>query len=102
MPQNRYIHVSNEDAPDTPDLRADPYQDVETNDFAVSLQEAINSLPDDVREALVLVSLDGMGYQEASNIIGVPVGTVKTRVFRARKLLRGHLKKHGKEDFIKE
>jgi len=99
-PQYRYTHVSDEGAPETQDLRADPYRDLETGDFAKSLQEAMNELPNDVREALVLISLEGLGYQEAAGVIGVPVGTVKTRVFRARKMLREIMKKQGKESFI--
>ncbi len=100
-PHYRYKHVGDDEIPDIQDQRADPYREAETQEFAQSLQEAINTLPDDVREALVLVSLEGMGYQEAADLADIPTGTMKTRVFRARKMLREQFKKQGKEAFIK-
>ncbi len=45
---------------------------------------ALQQLPDDQREALVLVGASGFAYEEAADIIGVAVGTVKSRVSRAR------------------
>ncbi|MCW9034491.1 MAG: RNA polymerase sigma factor [Rhodospirillales bacterium] len=99
-PQYRYPHVGDDEIPETPDMKSDPYRETENKAFAQSLQEAINTLPEDVREALVMVSLEGMGYQEAAEVVGIPTGTMKTRVFRARKMLREHLKKHDKEEFI--
>jgi len=48
---------------------------------------ALRSLPDRFREALVLVSASGCSYEEAAQICGCPVGTVKSRVFRARQAL---------------
>lgn len=49
---------------------------------------AIDTLPDDFRDTLVLSDLEGMTYQEIAEITGVPVGTVKSRLFRARKALQ--------------
>lgn len=48
---------------------------------------ALRSLPDRFREALILVSASGCSYEEAAQICGCPVGTVKSRVFRARQAL---------------
>jgi RNA polymerase sigma-70 factor (ECF subfamily) len=41
--------------------------------------------------AVVLIDLEGLSYQEASELMGVPVGTVKSRLFRARKRLQQKL-----------
>ena len=48
------------------------------------LRRALAMLPDDQREALILIGAGGLSYEEASEICGVAVGTVKSRVSRAR------------------
>jgi RNA polymerase sigma-70 factor, ECF subfamily len=56
------------------------------------LQQGIEqNLTPELQEALTLVTLEGMDYQEVALLLSIPVGTVKTRVFRARKALREHL-----------
>ena len=52
---------------------------------------AIDQLPVAFRETLVLSDVEGMSYQEIAGILGIPVGTVKSRLFRARQLLQGKL-----------
>src|SRR5213593_1192943 len=52
---------------------------------------AIDQLPEAFRETLVLSDVEGMSYQEIAGILQVPVGTVKSRLFRARQLLQGKL-----------
>jgi RNA polymerase sigma-70 factor (ECF subfamily) len=52
---------------------------------------AIDELPEAFRETLVLSDVEGMSYQEIAGILEVPVGTVKSRLFRARQLLQGKL-----------
>ncbi|PYP09534.1 MAG: RNA polymerase subunit sigma [Gemmatimonadetes bacterium] len=52
---------------------------------------AIDQLPEVFRETLVLSDVEGMSYQEIAGILEVPVGTVKSRLFRARQLLQGKL-----------
>jgi RNA polymerase sigma-70 factor (ECF subfamily) len=49
---------------------------------------AIDSLPDEFRETLVLSDVEGLPYQEIAKITEVPVGTVKSRLFRARQALQ--------------
>lgn len=60
-------------------------RDVVLHDHIVT---ALNQLPIDHREALVLYEYDGYSYQEIADIIGVSIATVKIRIFRARKMLR--------------
>src|SRR6266542_442994 len=52
---------------------------------------AIDALPEAFRETLVLSDVEGMSYQEIGKILEIPVGTVKSRLFRARQLLQGKL-----------
>ncbi len=55
------------------------------------LRLALGSLPDEQREALVLVGAGGFAYEEAAEICGCAVGTVKSRVSRARRALQAAL-----------
>jgi RNA polymerase sigma-70 factor, ECF subfamily len=57
-----------------------------------ALFEAIAALPQDVREAVVLHYLHGYNISETAGVMGIPAGTVKSRLFRARKLLAAELK----------
>lgn len=61
----------------------------EAQDPHLSLEvwDALARLDEQLREAVVLVGMIGLTYQEAAEAIGVPEGTVKSRTFRARKLL---------------
>lgn len=52
---------------------------------------AIDGLPGDFREAVVLSDLQGLTYQEIADVLEVPLGTVKSRLFRGRKLLQEQL-----------
>ncbi|MDP2620879.1 MAG: sigma-70 family RNA polymerase sigma factor [Hyphomicrobiales bacterium] len=50
--------------------------------------DALEALPDDRREALVLVGVEGMSYRDAAAVLGVPVGTLMSRLGRGRAQLR--------------
>ncbi|WP_313045971.1 sigma-70 family RNA polymerase sigma factor [Brevundimonas sp.] len=52
-----------------------------------ALQQVLNTLPPDHREAIIMVGAAGLSYQEAADIAGCAVGTVKSRVNRARRRL---------------
>ncbi len=52
---------------------------------------AIDELPDDFREIVVLSDVEGLSYAEIAEVVGVPVGTVKSRLFRGRQLLQKKL-----------
>jgi RNA polymerase sigma-70 factor (ECF subfamily) len=52
------------------------------------LERAIAKLPDEQRSVILLVGLEGMGYDEAASIVNLPVGTVRSRVSRGRETLR--------------
>lgn len=53
----------------------------------IEVRDALDRIDESLREALMLVAVIGLTYQEAAEITGVPEGTVKSRVFRARRLL---------------
>ena len=65
----------------------------------LDFKDALMKLPVDQREALILVGASGMGYEEAAAICGCAVGTMKSRVNRARNRLTELLSINGHGDF---
>lgn len=59
--------------------------------------DAIDALPEDFREVLVLSDIENMSYAEIAGVLGIPVGTVKSRLFRARRQLQEVLYDHAVE-----
>lgn len=53
--------------------------------------EAIADLPDDLRTAITLRELDGLSYEDIANVMQCPVGTVRSRIFRAREAVDRHI-----------
>jgi RNA polymerase sigma-70 factor (ECF subfamily) len=62
-------------------------------------RQALDKLPQDQREALILVGASGFSYEDAAAICGCAVGTIKSRVNRARSKLSALLYVDGAEDF---
>ncbi|MBV8056072.1 MAG: sigma-70 family RNA polymerase sigma factor, partial [Deltaproteobacteria bacterium] len=56
------------------------------------LETAINALPLEFREPMLLVDVQELSYPEVAKVLGIPLGTVKSRVSRARSLLRTSLR----------
>lgn len=59
--------------------------------FSTEIQVAIAALPEDYRSAVVLSDVVGLGYQEISEALDVPIGTVRSRIHRGRSRLRDAL-----------
>jgi RNA polymerase sigma-70 factor (ECF subfamily) len=81
----------NEKEWDLPDIDSNPEQEVNTLVTEKIIQNAINNLPAKFREVVVLRDIEGFSYEEISDIIKVPLGTVKSRVNRARLRLQEDL-----------
>jgi RNA polymerase sigma-70 factor (ECF subfamily) len=62
--------------------------------LSIHLERALAMLPDDQRVAIVLSDVQGYGYEEISQITGVAVGTVKSRISRGRARLREALQEN--------
>jgi len=58
-----------------------------TEEIRKSVEEAIADLPEELRKAIVLRELDGMSYEEIAAAMDCPVGTVRSRIFRAREAI---------------
>lgn len=63
----------------------------ETAAIASDLQRQINALPEDLSTILLTVTVEGYSYAEAAELLGIPTGTVMSRLHRARKLLAARL-----------
>ncbi|HSO82322.1 RNA polymerase sigma factor RpoE [Thiocapsa sp.] len=55
-----------------------------TEEIAQTVQRALDDLPEDLRTAIVLRELEGMSYEEIATAMACPIGTVRSRIFRAR------------------
>jgi RNA polymerase sigma-70 factor (ECF subfamily) len=67
-------------------------ESLEKKDVHEKVQECINSLDEEFREVLILRDIQGFSYDEINNLLEVPEGTVKSRLFRAREALKDCLK----------
>lgn len=77
------------------DPLAGPEDLAENSELRQALQRCIRSLVPDYRLMVILVDIEGMSYEEAARAARVPVGTVKSRLARARMQLRDSLQKFG-------
>ncbi len=69
----------------------DPAREVMDRIAAQDVARALDSLPDEFRVACTLYFMDDLSYQEIADAVGVPVGTVRSRLHRGRKLLQKRL-----------
>lgn len=81
-------HASEEEAPDEMAARADTFR---------SLDEALSELSEDHRRAFVLAEIEDLSHEEIATIESVAIGTVKSRVSRAKQALRDSLRDTYKE-----
>lgn len=82
---------------DLPDESHRPDTMTETAMTDEMIQEAIESLPANYRKVILLRDVEGLSYQEIARIVNRPVGTVKSRVNRARLRLQRRLKMEGRD-----
>jgi len=65
-----------------------PYDQAASHEVQEAVRQALRSVPEVFRSAVILRDLEGMSYDEVSEILGVTSGTVKSRILRGRRLLR--------------
>ena len=78
-----------------PDTAPSPHEALEKKERQSALAAALETLPEDYRKALLLRESGGMSYAEIADILHTDLGTVKSRIFRARKKLCEILSKDG-------
>ena len=74
-----------------PEAAADPAGEFFARLTDERILAAVEALPEDFREVVVLSDIEGMSYAEIAQVLAVPVGTVKSRLFRARQRLQAQL-----------
>ena len=67
------------------------YSALEMNERMAAVDAAINTLPDDLRTPLLMVAIEQLSYEETANVLELPLGTVKSRIARARACLINRL-----------
>ncbi len=77
---------------DLPSSPRDPEDAAAGSQAQQRVQEALDALPPDLRVAIVLYDIEGQSYQDVAKALGIPEGTVKSRIHRARGALRERLK----------
>ena len=73
---------------------ASPLQRLETDRLLQGLQKELDDLPAEMRDVLLLVAIEDLSYEEAALMLSIPIGTVRSRVSRARDTLRKKLAGH--------
>ena len=71
--------------------QSDPEALLLQTDHATSIARALSRLPDHLHQLLVFREFEGLTYRELADVIGIPIGTVMSRLSRAREALRGAL-----------
>ncbi|TMQ64807.1 MAG: sigma-70 family RNA polymerase sigma factor [Candidatus Eisenbacteria bacterium] len=75
-----------------PDSKPLPDEDLNANEIGRKVAEALHKIPARYREAVVLRDVEGLSYEEVGQILRIPGGTVRSRINRARLMLKERLK----------
>ncbi|HEX4681690.1 MAG TPA: sigma-70 family RNA polymerase sigma factor [Gemmatimonadaceae bacterium] len=68
------------------------YEDVFSRlDLAPAITEALNNVPEPFRATLIIVDVEDQSYESAAEVLGVPIGTIRSRLFRGRRLMQEQL-----------
>ena len=88
-----YYNSEDVDRQITPDLRVEALRDM----IGDEISNALNSLDVDFRTVIILCDLEGFKYDEMAKILDIPIGTVRSRLHRARNLLKDKLSTYAKQ-----
>ena len=85
-----------------PGSEPSPERNMLDKELIGKLNEALGKIPEDFRAPIVLVDMGELSYSEAAEVIGCPLGTIRSRLSRGRKHLHKHLKHYMSTEIIKE
>lgn len=98
------IYEGSEDDDDRPmeikDSSPTPQEHIEMTETQREVRKALDELPEEYKSVIVMYDLEGLSYDEISNVLQCPVGTIKSRLNRARKALKKNLSEK-RELFLK-
>ena len=89
-----------DDAERLPSRDRGPAQLYDDTHFEADVQAALDALPPDFRAAVVLCDLEGLTYEEIAAVLGIKIGTVRSRIHRGRSQLRAALAHRAPESFV--
>lgn len=87
--------LNDEDEPDERLVAQDistPESELLTKQVAYAVNEAVEALPEELRQAITLREIEGMSYEEIAEAMDCPIGTVRSRIFRAREAIAAKLR----------
>ena len=61
-------------------------------EIAAAVQEALEALPEDLRQAVILREIEGLSYEDIAAVMNCPIGTVRSRIFRAREAISARVR----------
>lgn len=85
------VEAAEVDADATPSQTPSPEQQAVSADSTAALHRLIDALPEELRQPLALAGIEEMNSREIAAVLGIPEGTVRTRLMRARQLLKDKL-----------
>ncbi len=80
------------DATDNLTDSSNPESEMASRQIADTVNKAMNDLPEDLRNAIVMREIDGMSYEDIAESMNCPIGTVRSRIFRAREAIATRLR----------
>jgi RNA polymerase sigma factor (sigma-70 family) len=96
--QRNIVSLDDETAAEVPDSKPSPNVLAIQNSTKLRIREALEALPLEFKTVIILREFDGFSYKEISDIVGVPVGTVMSRLSRARRQLAGLLQEERENE----
>jgi RNA polymerase sigma-70 factor (ECF subfamily) len=69
-----------------------PESELHGKEIAATVNRAMDALPEDLRTAITLREIEGLSYEEIANVMNCPIGTVRSRIFRARDAIAAELR----------
>jgi RNA polymerase sigma-70 factor (ECF subfamily) len=87
--------MNDDDEPDERLVAQDignPETELLSKQVAIAINQAVDDLPEELRQAITLREIEGMSYEEIADTMACPIGTVRSRIFRAREAISAKLR----------
>jgi len=87
--------IDDDDEPDERLMAQDnntPETELVSKQIVLAVNEAVDALPEELRSAISLREMEGLSYEEIAELMGCPIGTVRSRIFRAREAIAAKLR----------
>ena len=94
-PERRFEFVGTEALDEHSANALSPCEQIEQRQTMQALSDSLNELPENMRDILLMVGVDDLSYEEAAALLMVPIGTIRSRLSRARSALREKLNQRG-------